>query len=133
MDDGEVLQGLNENWTFMGANMFEWCSGFMVFVIVSIFFASPARGMPYMLAACILTTATLASLRMSYPDEERGMRNALAASIGVPPPGIPRPARLQPIWSACPLRKLPDNTRFMRLGLTKVFPTFERDLKGADE
>jgi hypothetical protein len=133
MDDGEVLQGLNETWTFMGANMLEWCSGFMAFVIVSIFFASPARGMPYMLVACVGTTASLASLRMTFPDEERGMRNALAVSIGLPPPGIPRPARLQPIWSGCPVRELPETAQFMKLGLTEIFPTFERDKTGADE
>ena len=127
-DDGEVLQGLNDTWTFMGANLFEWVSGFMVFLLVSLFFKSPARAMPYMLGACIATTAGLAGARKSFPDEERGLRNALAVSCGIVPPGLPPPASLQPVWSQCPVRDLPKECAFNRLGLNEMFPDLNREL-----
>ena len=87
-DDGEVLQGLDENWTFMGANAMEWACGLVVFLLISLFADSPARAMPFMLVGWILTTTTLAALRRSFPDQERGVRNAVATSCGFPPPGV---------------------------------------------
>ena len=36
-DDGEVLQGLDENWSFMGANGMEWGCALAVFMLISMF------------------------------------------------------------------------------------------------
>lgn len=131
-DDGEVLQGLDENWTFMGANAMEWACGLVVFLLISLFADSPARAMPFMLLGWILTTTTLAGLRRSFPDQERGVRNAVSTACGFPPPGIPAPSRLQPIWSGCPVRKVDEKSKFVELGLDKMFPSFERDLRDAE-
>lgn len=125
-DDGEVLQGLDENWTFMGANAMEWACGLVVFLLISLFADSPARAMPFMLLGWVLTTVTLAGLRKSFPDEERGVRNAVSTACGFPPPGIPMPSALQPIWSGAPLRAVPKKTKFVQLGLDQMFSTFER-------
>ena len=131
-DDGEVLQGLDENWTFMGANAMEWACGLVVFLLISLFADSPARAMPFMLLGWILTTTTLAGLRRSFPDQERGVRNAVSTACGFPPPGIPAPSRLQPIWSGCPVRKVDEGSKFVQLGLDKMFPSFERDLRDVE-
>ena len=131
-DDGEVLQGLDENWTFMGANAMEWACGLVVFLLISLFADSPARAMPFMLLGWILTTTTLAGLRRSFPDQERGVRNAVSTACGFPPPGIPAPSRLQPIWSGCPVKKVDERSKFVELGLDKMFPSFERDLRDAE-
>lgn len=131
-DDGEVLQGLDENWTFMGANAMEWACGLVVFLLISLFADSPARAMPFMLLGWVLTTTTLAGLRRSFPDQERGVRNAVSTACGFPPPGIPAPSRLQPIWSGCPVRKVDEKSKFVELGLDKMFPSFERDLRDAE-
>ena len=130
-DDGEVLQGLDENWTFMGANAMEWACGLVVFLLISLFADSPARAMPFMLVGWILTTTTLAALRRSFPDQERGVRNAVATACGFPPPGIPAPSVLQPVWSGAPLRSLPENCRLVELGLDRNFPSFERQFTEA--
>ncbi len=130
-DDGEVLQGLDENWTFMGANAMEWACGLVVFLLISLFADSPARAMPFMLAGWILTTLTLASLRKSFPDQERGVRNAVATACGFPPPGIPKPSALQPVWSGAPMKKVPDSIQFSKLGFHKAFPSFERQFAEA--
>lgn len=132
-DDGEVLQGINEPWTFMGANAMEWACGLVVFLMISLFSDTPARAMPMMLTGWILTTVSLASLRNKFPDEERGTRNWLCTKVGVTPPGIPAPAQLQPLWSHMPVRELPETCKFVALGLEKKFPSFVRDLKDADE
>jgi hypothetical protein len=125
-DNGEVLQGLDEKWTFMGANAMEWACGLVVFLLISLFADSPARAMPFMLLGWVLTTTTLAALRRSFPDQERGVRNAVATACGFPPPGIPAPSVLQPIWSGAPMKQLPVASRFVELGLDKMFPSFER-------
>ena len=130
-DDGEVLQGLDENWTFMGANSMEWACGLVVFLLISLFAESPARAMPFMLLGWVLTTTSLAAMRRSFPDQERGVRNAVATACGFPPPGIPAPSSLQPIWSGAPLRELPDSCRFKQLGLDQAFPSFERQYTDA--
>lgn len=133
MDNGEVLPGLDENWTFMGANAMEWACGLVVFLLISLFADSPARAMPFMLLGWVLTTVTLAGLRKSFPDEERGVRNALSTACGFPPPGIPAPSSLQPIWSGAQLREIPTNTKFYELGLHSMFPTFQRQYTEAEE
>lgn len=131
-DNGEVLQGLDENWTFMGANAMEWGCGLVVFLLISLFADSPARAMPFMLLGWVLTTTTLASLRKSFPDEERGVRNAVASACGFPPPGIPAPSRMQPVWSGAPAKKLNANSRFVELGLDEILPSFERQFEEAE-
>lgn len=122
-DNGEVLQGLNERWTFIGANVIEWACGLVVFMIISLFAETPGRAMPFMLVGWVLTTTSLASLRSSFPDEERGVRNALCAACGFPPVGIPAPASLQPVWSASPVRSLPETSNFVQLDLDLLHPS----------
>lgn len=132
-DDGEVLQGLDEDWTFMGANAMEWACGLVVFVIISLFADSPARAMPFMLLGWVLTTTSLAAMRRSFPDQERGVRNAVCSACGFPPPGIPMPSKMQPTWSACPLREPKQSSRFVQIGLDDMFPSFQRQFTEADE
>lgn len=131
-DDGEVLQGLNETWTFMGANAMEWAVGLVVFLMIGSFARTPASAMPFMIIGWIVTTTTLATIRRMFPDEERGVRNAVLTACGFPPPGIPAPSGLQPVWSACPMKEIPDETHFSKLGLDRIFPSFRRDLTDAD-
>lgn len=128
-DDGEVLPGLDETWTFMGANAMEWAVGLVVFIMIGSFARTPASAMPMMLAGWIFTTATLASTRKLYPDEQRGVRNAILTSCGFPPPDVPSPAAIQPVWSAAPLREIDPESKFSKLGLDKLFPSFEDSLK----
>ena len=132
-DNGEVLQGLDENWTFMGGNVMEWACGLVVFLLISLFADSPARAMPFMLLGWILTTTTLASLRRSFPDQERGVRNAVATACGFPPPGIPAPSSLQPVWSGAPARQVNPKSKFAVLGLDQLFPSFYRQHEEAEE
>ena len=131
-DNGEVLQGLDEDWTFMGGNAMEWACGLVVFVLISLFADSPARAMPFMLLGWVLTTTTLAGMRRSFPDQERGVRNALCTACGFPPPGIPAPAVLQPLWSGSHLRELRAQTKFQRYGLDRMFPSFVRQYTEAE-
>lgn len=132
-DDGEVLQGLDEEWSFMGANAMEWACGLVIFILISLFADSPAKAMPFMLAGWILTTTSLAGMRKSFPDEQRGVRNAISTSCGFPPPGIPAPAVLQPIWSGCPSREVKQNSKYTEYGLDQMFPSFELQFSEADE
>ncbi len=132
-DNGEVLPGLNETWTFGGATLVEWGAGFAVFCIISLFGRSPATLMPFMLTGWVTTTWTLASVRRMFPDEERGLRNFLMTSCGIQPFGIPAPSKLQPVWSACPIAGIPKTKRFHALGLSKMFPSFEEALKPVDD
>jgi len=127
-DSGEVLPGLNEPWTFMGANAMEWAVGIVVFILIGSLARTPASAMPLMIFGWVMTTATLASIRKMHPDEERGVRNALMTSAGFAPPGIPAPASLQPKWSATPLRKLDEESKFCKFGLDQIYPSFKRDL-----
>ena len=131
-DDGEVLQGLDEPWTFAGANAMEWAVGLVVFLMIGSFARTPASAMPFMIAGWVLTTTTLATIRKMFPDEERGVRNAVLTACGFPPPGIPAPASIQPVWSASPIKTIPDEWQFKKLGLYRLFPSFERDLRDAD-
>ena len=130
-DDGEVLQGLDETWTFMGANAMEWACGLVVFFLISLFADSPARAMPFMLLGWVLTTTSLAALRRSFPDQERGVRNALAVACGLNPPSIPAPSSLQPVWSGCPLKEVPRKCKLRQMGLDDAFPSFQRQLTDA--
>ncbi|MCB0336184.1 MAG: hypothetical protein KDD62_07755 [Bdellovibrionales bacterium] len=118
MDDGYVIPGLNENWTFAGAKPMEWASGLVAMILVNEFFVSNmGRSMPLLLMVLVLVPIGLATLRKAYPDEERGLRNHLMSILGVAPPDIPPPALLQPTWSGLPMREMPEARLFMQLGL----------------
>jgi hypothetical protein len=119
-DNGETLQGLDEEWNFMGANAIEWGCGVMVFMIISTCSKSMVTAMPIMLLGMLTTAYTLASLRKMFPDEHKGVANLAATACGFPPIFIPPPAKLQPLWSAAPVRDLPSDCRFMKLGLLEV-------------
>jgi hypothetical protein len=121
MDNGEVIMGLNEEWNLGGAKLGEWIGGFMMFIIASeLFFTNVGRNMPWLMGIWVGTTFGLAALRRSFPDEERGIRNAAMTAAGFAPPGIPAPAALQPYWSGAPLRVLKKETLLAQLGLTDV-------------
>ena len=121
MDNGEVIPGLNEDWTFAGASIFEWMSGFVAMILASSFFAKPAQYGPLLIGVLITTSLSLAANRRRYPDEVRGLRNACMTAIGFDPPDIPTPASLQPYWSGAPLRDLAATTEFKQLGLDELF------------
>ncbi len=120
MDNGDVIPGLNEDWTFAGCKAMEWMAGLMMALLVGTAFEKPANYMPFLVLVWIGTTLLLATLRKRFPDEERGVRNLVMASCGFEPIGIPSPARLQPVWSGAPLRKLGESCLFVQLGLDEV-------------
>ena len=80
-----------------------------------------------------MTAVTLASMRKSFPDEERGVRNAVATTFGFPPPGIPIPSKLQPVWSGAPLREIPKSSKFSKMGFSQMFPIHSRQFTEAVE
>lgn len=121
MDDGQVIPGLNENWTFAGAKPMEWLSGIAAAILFQEFFISNlGRSMPLILLTIVTVPIVLATLRKTYPDEERGLRNHIMSNLGLEPPGIPKPSLLQPVWSGAPLRRLPNDTVYIQLGLHHV-------------
>lgn len=126
-DNGEVIPGLNEDWTFAGAKMMEWVSGLVMMMLVSeiLLKGNIGKEMPLLLMVWIGTTLTMATLRKNYPDEERGLANAALSQCGFHPPGIPAPAALQPVWSGAPIRGLDKNTAFLKLGFDELFPEEE--------
>jgi hypothetical protein len=132
-DSGEVLPGLNEPWTFVGATLIEWSMGLVVFMMISLFSSSPSRAMPAMLLGWVCTTVTLATLRNSFPDEEKGVRNLFMTSCGFKPLGIPAPSLLQPVWSGAPVRELPDDATFKQLDLNEVFPYHQREFEDDED
>ncbi len=123
MDNGEVIQGLNEDWTLGGAKATEWMAGFMAFMVAQeLIFHGPApRYMPVLLAIWISATFTMAALRSRYEDEERGLRNQAMVAMGLPPPGLPTPAALQPFWSATPIKALKPECELLQLGIDPIF------------
>ncbi|MCO6432479.1 MAG: hypothetical protein J5J00_16620 [Deltaproteobacteria bacterium] len=124
MDNGEEIPGLNEDWTFAGAKLFEWLAGFMMMLIsAEVLVDNPGRSMPLLVGVMVITTTSLASLRRAFPDEERGVRNMVMVACGFPPPGIPKPASIQPLWSGAPLRNLDEKCHFNQLGLGEIFPS----------
>ena len=131
-DGGEVLQGLEEEWTFMGANLMEWICGIVVFLMIGSISSSTVQAIPFMIAGFILTATTLASLRRMFPDEHRGVRNMLTSALGLPPVDIPPPSALQPLWSGCPVRELSQKSQYVQLGLDELFPLHVDDLTDAD-
>lgn len=122
MDNGEEIQGLDEGWTFGGANMMEWASGLVAFMVSNeLFLHNASRNMPILLAIWIGTSIGLSKLRKKFPDEHRGIANAAMTGMGFKPPFIPAPASLQPLWSGCRVQALDKEKYFMQLGLDKVF------------
>lgn len=119
MDSGDVIPGLNEDWTFGGAKMFEWLAGLMMAFLVSGLFNRPAHYMPLLVITWIGTTFFLAGLRRQFPDEERGIRNVFMVACGFAPPGIPSPSKLQPRWSGRRMESLPKCT-LVELGIDEV-------------
>lgn len=122
MDNGVVIPGLDEDWSLGGAKLAEWGAGFMAFIIASEFFDNVGRSMPYLLVILVTTTMAVAAVRKTFPDEERGIRNAALTAMGIEPPGIPPPAALQPYWSGAPTRSLGADCEMVRLGLDNIFP-----------
>lgn len=127
MDSGEEIPGLNEDWNFLGANAVEWSSGLAMFLVVGqlLFQAQVATHMPFLLLVWIGTTVGLSRFRQQFPDEHRGVRNSIMTMCGFEPPDIPTPSALQQFWSGAPVRELNAKSDFCRLGLEKIFPTFE--------
>ncbi|MEZ4753084.1 MAG: hypothetical protein R3A13_02100 [Bdellovibrionota bacterium] len=121
MDDGYVIPALGEGWTFAGAKAMEWMAGLITAMLCSELLTNPIRAMPILLACFIGTPLVLAALRKQFPDEERGLRNAVMVNLGFEPPGIPRPAPMQPIWSGAPTPSLRDDCEFNTLGLYGIF------------
>jgi len=120
-DNGNVIPGLNEDWTLLGAKLNEWIAGVTAFFISQVFFTKPATAMPLLLLIMLVTTVGLATLRKRFPDEEKGMRNYFCTLIGVPPPGIPLPSSMQPLWSGAPNRQLNPMSEFETLNLGELF------------
>ena len=122
MDNGEEIPGLNEDWTFAGAKVMEWVSGFSMFIIISAMLPmAPGKAMPLLLLSWVGTTFGLALVRKRFPDEERGVRNACMVELGFAPPGIPAPARIQPHWSGEPVRKFAVTSYYEQLELRRLF------------
>jgi hypothetical protein len=120
MDNGEVIPGLNEEWSFAGCKLMEWMAGLMLSFIASSFFEKPAHSMLLLVFIWIGTTLSLAAARRKFPDEERGVRNMCMAACGFAPPGIPAPSSLQPRWSGAPLRQLHRDSLYMQLHMDSV-------------
>lgn len=131
MDDGYVIPGLNENWTFAGAKPMEWASGLIAALIFTeLFVSNMGRSMPLILMVLVATPITLATLRKAYPDEERGLRNHLMSVLGMSPPDIPSPSNLQPVWSGMRIQDLRDDCEFKQLGLDVIL---EPELEDQEE
>ncbi len=120
MDNGEVIGALNEDWNFAGANLPEWMSGFVVFLIASEMFDKISRSMPILLMMWIGTTFLLAAARKSFPDEERGLRNAVMVALGFIPIGLPAPSKFCPMWSGAPVKELGEDSHYQTLRLDEA-------------
>ncbi len=120
MDNGEVIVALNEDWSFAGATLQEWMYGFVVFLLSTEMFDKISRSMPLLLIMWVGTTFLAAAARKSFPDEDRGLRNALAGALGFPPFGLPKQSALAPYWSHCPIRELPQKAHYNTLQLDDV-------------
>ena len=121
MDDGYVIPGLDEKWSFAGATLPEWISGVAAAMVASEMVSSASRSMPILIMALIATPLILAAIRKQFPDEERGLRNALTVAMGMKPMGIPLPSKLQPVWSGSPLRRMDEKKEFRQLNLDVLF------------
>lgn len=133
MDNGEVIPGLNENWTFAGANAVEWMSGFMMFILSTELFDKISRSMPLLIVIWLATTFALSTLRNMFPDEERGMRNWLMTKAGMIPLNLPAPAELQPTWSGVPMHALPKSAHYQELKLDDMLQIKIEEKKTTDD
>lgn len=121
MDDGYVIPRLNENWTFAGATPMEWCCGLVAGILLQeLFLANMGRNMPLILMTIVGVPVIMATIRKTFPDEERGVRNALMVRLGFAPTDIPLPACMQPVWSGLPMRDMEEEREFIKLGLDEV-------------
>ncbi len=122
MDNGEVINGLNEGWTFIGANLTEWLAGFMMTLFIgSAFGISPVGGTPIFITTLAGITFGMAALRKQFPDGTRGVANSFMISMGLPPPGIPRPSSIQPLWSGGPIKQVSEKKDYSHLNLDEMF------------
>lgn len=127
MDDGHVIPGLNEEWSFAGAKLMEWMTGLTTAFLVSSLIEKPATAMPLLVIILIGTTLSLSNLRKRFPDEERGVMNLVMTSLGFQPIGIPAPAKLQPRWSGGRISELPERCLFIELKLDSIINNPEFD------
>ena len=129
MDNGDEIPGLNQEWTFLGANIMEWSAGFAAMVICSevLFKGQVASAVPFLLIICVGTVVGLKSARAMYPDESRGLRNHMMTLCGFAPPGIPAPAELQSTWSGAPAKNLSAMCEYKLLGLDHLFERNEKE------
>lgn len=128
MDSGEVIPGLNEGWNFLGARVTEWSAGLiMALLIGSAFQMNPAKTMPILGFIFGGVTFGLASMRRAFPDEEKGLANYFMCLIGFPPPTIPKPAMLQPIWSGAPIKEISEHKDYSYLNLEEMFDLIDKE------
>jgi hypothetical protein len=120
MDNGDVIPGLNEDWSFAGCKLFEWLAGGMAAFIAQLFISRPGHAIPFLFFLWIGVTFGVAAVRRRFPDEERGVMNLFMVSCGFPPPGIPAPAKIQPRWSGGRLYGLSESCLYAQLGLDEV-------------
>jgi len=132
MDSGEEIPSLNEGYTLFGAKISEWVAGITT-GFISMFIAQEFFGVrgptiaPLLFVISGATTIFLRTTRIRFPDEERGMMNAVLDSLGFTPPGLPDTARNQPYWSGGRIRRLPDKSNFNQLDLLQVVCKPESD------
>lgn len=120
MDNGEVIPGLNDGWTFLGAKLMEWISGLIMALLVAQMFGLKPTHFPIFAIVTLGTTFGMRNLRTYFPDEEKGIANMVAANLGFAPPMIPKPAAIQPVWSGAPLKTLAEKKEFVELGLAEA-------------
>jgi hypothetical protein len=122
MDNGEVIPGLDEDWTLGGANLLEWMAGFMALIIASevIIPGKMTKNMPVLMAIWVGVTFGLAMLRKMYPDGQRGLMNRAMVLVGLCPPGLAPPAELQPFWSGFPATELGERCKLRELGIDQA-------------
>lgn len=130
-DSGEVIPGLNEGWTLLGAKITEWMSGFlMAMMFHGVTYISIMQFLPVYVIIFFGVTFFLASVRRQFPDEERGVANLTLTRLGFQSPFIPPPASIQPYWSGAPIHEIPEDTDYMFLDLDQVFDDICLDYYG---
>lgn len=120
MDNGDVIPGLNEDWTFAGCKLMEWMAGLTASFLLSTQFEKPATVMPLLVFTWIGITLSMAMMRKRFPDEERGVANLFCVTCGFEPPGIPAPSKLQPLWSGGRIHQVRPNSLYAQLGLEEL-------------
>ncbi|RMG44036.1 MAG: hypothetical protein D6719_02640 [Candidatus Dadabacteria bacterium] len=134
MDNGTVIPCLNESYTLLGAKISDWISGITVFMLApEVLQMNLARSMPLFIGLGLAVVYGMVAIRSKFPDEERGICNAVMAAMGACPPGIPAPACVQPIWSGAPLREQDTESMYMKLGLDQIFEGNGEDLEDDDD